>query len=69
MKKSFAKYLKTDCCGSVMLEYILMLLVAVVFVYCSRSIFEPGVGFTEDIGKPMTAYFQRVLVGISLPIP
>ena len=69
MKKSFAKYLKTDCCGSVMLEYVLMLLVAVVFIYSARAIFEPGIGFTEDIGKPMVAYFQRVLTGISLPIP
>lgn len=69
MKKSLVKYLKTDCCGSVMLEYVLMLLVAVVFVYFARSVYEPGIGFTEDIGRPMIAYFQRVLTGIALPIP
>ena len=52
-----------------MLEYVLMLLVAVVFIYSARAIFEPEAGFTDDIGKPMVAYFQRVLTGISLPIP
>lgn len=69
MKKIPVKDLKNNCHGSVMLEYVLMLMVAVVFIYFARTIFEPGVGFTEDVGKPMTAYFQRVLTGISLPIP
>ena len=55
--------------GSMMLEYTLMLLAASAFVYFAREIFEPGVGFTEDVGKPLVAYFQRVLTGISLPIP
>ena len=63
------KNIKNNCQGSVMLEYVLMLTVAIVFIYFSRTIFEPGIGFTEDIGKPMVAYFQRVLTGISLPIP
>ena len=67
--KIFPENLRSDCRGSVMLEYVLMLTVALVFLYFAREIFEPGVGFTEDVGKPMTAYFQRVLVGISLPIP
>ena len=69
MKSVPAKSIKNNCQGSVMLEYVLMLTVAVVFLYASRIIFEPGTGFTEDVGKPMTAYFQRVLVGISRPIP
>ncbi|MBR4255430.1 MAG: hypothetical protein IKQ16_10115 [Lentisphaeria bacterium] len=55
--------------GSMVLEYVLMLSVGVVFLYCALQIFEPGRGFTEEIGKPMVAYFQRVLVGISLPVP
>ena len=56
-------------CGSMMLEYVLMLSVAVVFLWVALSVFEPGTGYTEDIGKPLVAYFQRVLIGISLPIP
>lgn len=69
MKGVPEKKIINNCQGSVMLEYVLMLTVAVVFIYFSRTIFEPGIGFTEDIGKPMVAYFQRVLTGISLPIP
>ena len=59
----------TEPDGSMMLEYVLMLSVGVVFVIFAIQIFEPGVGFTEDIGKPLVAYFQRVLTGIAMPIP
>lgn len=55
--------------GSVLLEYVLLLLFGVAFITFSLWIFEPGVGFTENVGKPFVAYFRRVLVGISLPIP
>lgn len=55
--------------GSMMLEYVLMLSVGVIFVIFAIQIFEPGVGFTEDLGKPLVAYFQRVLTGIAMPIP
>ena len=55
--------------GSMALEYALMLSVGVIFVIFVLQIFEPGVGFTEDLGKPMVAYFQRVLTGIALPVP
>ena len=55
--------------GSMMLEYVLMLSVGVVFWIFAIQIFEPGVGFTEDIGKPLVAYFQRVLTGIAMPVP
>ena len=55
--------------GSMILEYALMLSVGVVFLYFALQIFEPGEGFTEDFGKPMVAYFQRVLTGIALPVP
>lgn len=69
MRSMSGKNIKNNCRGSVMLEYVLMLTVAIVFIYFSRTVFEPGIGFTEDIGKPLIAYFQRVLAGISLPIP
>ena len=55
--------------GSVLLEYVLLLSIGVTFVVFSLWLFEPGVGFTENAGKPFVAYFKRVLVGISLPIP
>lgn len=58
-----------DTKGSVMLEYCIVLSIAVVFLYFSREIFVPGSGFTDNVGKPMVSYFQRVLVGISLPLP
>ncbi len=55
--------------GSMMMEYVITLAVAAVFLFFWLKIFEPGVGFTDDFGKPLVAYFQRVLTGISLPIP
>ena len=56
-------------CGSMMLAYVLMLSVAVVFLWAALAVFERETGYTEDVGKPLVAYFQRVLTGISLPIP
>lgn len=67
MRKRLDNLKGTD--GSMILEYALMLSVGVVFVYFALQIFEPGEGFTEDFGKPMVAYFQRVLTGIALPVP
>ena len=67
MRRLYGILKKTD--GSMALEYALMLSVGVIFVYAAIQIFEPGVGFTEDIGKPLVAYFQRVLTGIALPVP
>ena len=67
MRRLYGNLKKTD--GSMALEYALMLSVGVIFVIFVLQIFEPGVGFTEDIGKPMVAYFQRVLTGIALPVP
>ncbi len=55
--------------GSMMLEYVLMFSVAAVFLWCALRIFEPGVGYTADMGKPFVSYFQRILTGISLPVP
>ena len=67
MRRLYGILKKTD--GSMALEYALMLSVGVVFVYVAIQIFEPGVGFTKDLGKPLVAYFQRVLTGIALPVP
>ena len=67
MRRMFDNLRNAD--GSMLLEYALMLSVGVVFIYVAIQIFEPGVGFTEDLGKPLVAYFQRVLIGIALPVP
>ncbi|MBQ9367711.1 MAG: hypothetical protein IJT83_08015 [Victivallales bacterium] len=55
--------------GSIALEYVVMLSFGVVFVCIFLQVFEPGRGYTEDIGKPLVAYFQSLLVAISLPVP
>ena len=67
MRRLLGELKKSD--GSMIMEYALMLSVGVVFIYVALQIFEPGVGFTKDLGKPLVAYFQRVLTGIALPIP
>ena len=67
MRRMFDNLRNAD--GSMLLEYALMLSVGVVFIYVAIQIFEPGVGFTEDLGKPLVAYFQRVLTGIAMPMP
>ena len=54
--------------GSMALEYILMLVFCVAAYECWLELFEPGVGFTE-YGQQFCAFFQRILVGISLPVP
>jgi len=54
--------------GSVALEYIVLLVFCVFSYICWLELFEPGVGFTE-YGKQFTAFFQRILVGVSLPVP
>ena len=54
--------------GSVALEYVVTLGAAVPFVMVWLALFEPGVGYTE-VGRQFTNYFQRMLTGISLPVP
>ncbi len=54
--------------GSVALEYTVLLIFCVGAYMCWLELFEPGVGFTE-YGKQFTAFYQRILVGISLPVP
>ena len=54
--------------GSVALEYILLLVFCVGAYECWLELFEPGVGFTK-YGQEFCAFFQRILVGISLPVP
>lgn len=57
-----------DIAGSVALEYVVTLGAAVPFVMVWLALFEPGVGYTE-VGRQFTNYFQRMLTGISLPVP
>ena len=54
--------------GSMLLEYALTLAVGVVFVAAGLAIFEPNNGYTA-LGEKLTYYFQRLLVGISMPVP
>ena len=54
--------------GSVVLEYIIALGVAVPFILFWAALFESGKGYT-DIGQQFINYFQRILTGVSLPIP
>lgn len=56
------------CKGSMLLEYALTLCVATVFLAAGLSLFRPGSGYT-DYGRRFTAVYQRLLVGISMPIP
>ena len=58
----------TSSRGSVALEYLVSLGMGVPFVVAWIWIFEPGVGYTE-FGRQCTNYFQRMLTGISLPLP
>ena len=54
--------------GSMALEYALSLSVAVPFFWAWLNLYEPGVGWTEK-GLLVTEYFQRVLIGVSMPVP
>ena len=61
--------MKSHCeTGSIMLEYLLVLAIAIPFLMFWLTIFEPGVGYT-DRGMQFMEFFQRILTGISLPIP
>ena len=54
--------------GSMLLEYILVLAAAVPFFVFWLSLFEPGRGYTAK-GQRLMEIFQRILTGITLPIP
>ena len=54
--------------GSIALEYLVSLGAAVPFLVIWLSLYEPGTGYTKA-GLQFTNYFQRMLTGISLPIP
>lgn len=54
--------------GSVMLEYVIMLGVAVPFLVFWLTLYEPGVGYTET-GLAFVNFFRRIMVGISMPLP
>ena len=57
-----------DKTGSVALEYLVSLGMAVPFLLAWLCLFEPGSGYTK-VGRECTNYFQRMLTGISLPLP
>lgn len=54
--------------GAMMLEYALTLGIGAVFVMAGLSIYSPGNGYTAQ-GRRLTSLYQRILVGISMPIP
>lgn len=55
--------------GSVALEYLLVtLFMALAVVWFWVDLFEPGKGYTGH-GRQFTQFFQRMLTGVSLPIP
>lgn len=55
--------------GSVLLEYVLVVLFFLLpVVWFWSKIFVPGEGYTEN-GLRFMQYFQRMLTGVSLPIP
>lgn len=54
--------------GSIVLEYLLTLTVAIPFLIVWLELYEPGSGYTQ-LGVEFTGYFRRMLVGLSLPIP
>ena len=63
-------HLRTDSVrnGSVALEYLLALGMGVPLLVFWLALFEPGVGYT-NAGRQFMQYFQRMLTGVSLPIP
>ena len=54
--------------GSITLEYCMTLGVASPVLVLWLEIFNPETGYT-DFGWSMMQFFQRILTGISLPIP
>ena len=55
--------------GSIALEYVMMLQIGIVLTFIFLRVFQPGVGYTQNVGKPLVAYFQSLLVAVSLPVP
>ena len=54
--------------GSIALEYIILLSLVIPFELFTLSIFNYHTGYT-DAGWLLMQFFQRILAGISLPIP
>ena len=55
--------------GSITLEYALLLSVGVTILVCCLEVYAPGIGYSDNLGKPLISYFQRILSGIAMPIP
>lgn len=54
--------------GSIVLEYLMTLLLAIPFLILWLTFYEPGVGWTEA-GDDFTGYFRRMMTGVAMPIP
>ncbi len=54
--------------GSMLLEYLLVLGAAIPFLAFWLALFKPGEGYT-DTGMMFMQFYQRILTGISLPVP
>ena len=55
--------------GSVVMEYVIILLVmGSLLMYFSKSIYSTGEGL-GIVGREIAANYQRIMAGISLPIP
>lgn len=54
--------------GSIALEYLIVLSLAIPFEVIWLSLFSFKTGYT-DLGWLFMEFFQRILAGVSLPIP
>ena len=56
--------------GSIMLEYMIVVcgLGAALMIFMSRTFFDISAGF-GPLGRGIVAFYQRLLGGLSLPVP
>ncbi|MBQ7252072.1 MAG: hypothetical protein IJS32_05665 [Kiritimatiellae bacterium] len=57
--------------GSVLMEYVVLcgaVMLLIDFIW-RMGLYNPTEGWDTILGRPIEAYYQRVLGGIALPIP
>lgn len=56
--------------GSIMLEYVIVLcgIGVALIVFMNRAFFDISAGF-GPLGREIVAFYQRMLGGLSLPVP
>ncbi len=56
--------------GSIMLEYVIVVcgLGAALMIFMTRTFFDVSAGF-GPLGRGIVAFYQRLLGGLSLPVP